>query len=52
MDLMIILFLLVLINLLIAIARTSSKKWLRVSLNSVSFVLLFVSLLFVLRMFL
>jgi hypothetical protein len=52
LDLMIILFLLVLINLLIAVARTEKRKWLKVSLTSVSFVLLIVSLLFVIRMFL
>ncbi|MBA4495613.1 hypothetical protein ACFO25_02805 [Paenactinomyces guangxiensis] len=49
MDLMIVLFLLVLINLLIAIGRGQQRKWLRYLLLTISFLLLPVTLLFVLR---
>ncbi|SEN27659.1 hypothetical protein SAMN05444955_10851 [Lihuaxuella thermophila] len=49
MELMIILFLLVLINVLIAIGRQQQRKWLRFLLTSVSFILLLITLLFVLK---
>jgi hypothetical protein len=49
MDLSIALFLLVLINILIYIARGQSRAWLRVLLMSVSFLLLIVAFLFGIR---
>lgn len=51
-ELMVILFLLVLINLLLALGRTQHRKWLRHLLTGISFMLLLVTILFVLRMFL
>jgi len=48
---MVILFLLVLINLLLALGRQQDKKWLRHLLTGISFLLLLIALLFVLRMF-
>jgi hypothetical protein len=48
-DLMIVVTLLVLINFLVAFARQSKRKWLRVTLFSVAFLLLFPALLFGLR---
>jgi len=50
-ELMVILFLLVLINLLLALGRQQDKKWLRHLLTGISFLLLLIALLFVLRMF-
>lgn len=51
LELMIILFLLVLINLLLAVGRTSKRKWVGRTLAAVSFVLLLVTFLFVLKAF-
>jgi len=50
-EMMVILFLLILINFLIALARTQQKKWLRVMMMSLAAVLLIPAFLFVLRMF-
>lgn len=49
MELMIILFLLVLINLLLAVGRTAKRKWLGRTLTGLSFFLLLVTFLFVLK---
>ncbi|WP_164491687.1 hypothetical protein [Staphylospora marina] len=49
MELMIILFLLVLINLLLAVGRTSRKKWVGRTMSVISFLLLIVTFLFVIR---
>lgn len=49
---MIVLFLLVLINILIAIGRQQKKAWVRKFLSVQSFLLLLVVALFVLRMLL
>lgn len=48
-DLMIVVTLLVLINFLVAFARQSQRKWLKVTLLSVAFLLLFPAFLFGLR---
>lgn len=50
MDMMIILFLLVLINLLIAIGRQSTKKWVRMVMTSLAFLLFLICLAFGFRM--
>jgi hypothetical protein len=49
MELMIILFLLVLINLLLAFGRQQKKTWVRLTMTTVSFILLLLTLLFVLK---
>jgi hypothetical protein len=49
MELMVILFLLVLINLLLALGRQQKKTWVRLTMTTVSFVLLLLTLLFVLK---
>jgi hypothetical protein len=52
LDLAIVLFLLVLINILIAVGRQQNRKWLRFLLNILSFLLLIIAVLFVVRMLL
>lgn len=49
MDVSIALFLLVLINILVALGRQQKKKWLKIVLVGAGFVLLLPALLFVLR---
>lgn len=49
MELMIVLFLLVLVNLLIAVARQQSKRWIRYGLNMASSLILVVTFLFMIR---
>ncbi|MBA4548954.1 hypothetical protein H1R82_02830 [Thermoactinomyces intermedius] len=51
LDLMIVLFLLVLINILVAVGRQQKKAWVSMIFSTVSFLLLLVVLLFVIRMF-
>lgn len=51
MELGISLFLLVLINLLMTVGRQQKRAWIRWGLFIVSFILLIVTLLFILRMF-
>ncbi|MGI6474217.1 MAG: hypothetical protein ACOX0J_07995 [Thermoactinomyces vulgaris] len=51
LDLMIVLFLLVLINILVAIGRQQKRAWVSMIFSTVSFLLLLVVVLFVIRMF-
>lgn len=51
LDLMIVLFLLVLINILVAIGRQQKRVWVSMIFSTISFLLLLVVVLFVIRMF-